>query len=113
MIQRGDVCWADLGPVSGSGPAKRRPVLLVQSDRYTASSLATVVVVVLTANTYLTEHPGNVFLPASSTGLPRDSVADVTQLLTLDKIELDRPVGQVEGRLMQDIDDGLRLVLGL
>jgi mRNA interferase MazF len=113
VIQRGDIYWVDLGDPAGSRPAKRRPVLVVQSNFYNASRLATVIAVVITSNTSLAALPGNVFLPAISTGLRRDSVANATAVLTLDKAELDEPVGQAPEALMHELDQGLRQVLGL
>ncbi|MCP3797932.1 type II toxin-antitoxin system PemK/MazF family toxin [Allokutzneria sp. A3M-2-11 16] len=113
VIERGGIHWADLGEVDGSKPAKRRPVLVVQANPYNASRLATVLVAVLTSNTRLATAPGNVFLPASVTGLPRDSVANVTALVTLDKSDLTGRAGEVPMSLMRDVDAGLRRVLGL
>ncbi|GAA4027276.1 type II toxin-antitoxin system toxin endoribonuclease MazF6 [Allokutzneria multivorans] len=113
VIERGGIHWADLGEVDGSKPAKRRPVLVVQADPYNASRLATVLVAVLTSNTKLATAPGNVFLPASVTGLSRDSVANVTALVTLNKSDLTGRVGEVPMSLMRDVDAGLRRVLGL
>ena len=113
MIRRGDIHWADLGEPAGSRPAKRRPVLVVQSPPYNASRLATVVAAVVTSNTGLAAMPGNVFLPAVATGLPRDSVVNVTALVTLDKEELGRAVANVPDALMLQVDQGLRGVLGL
>lgn len=113
MIQRGAIYWVDLGEPVGSRPAKRRPVLVVQSEPYNASRLATVVAAVITSNTGLAAMPGNVFLPAIATGLPRDSVVNVTALVTLNKDELEGPVGVVPAGIMRDVDRGLRRVLGL
>ncbi len=113
MIARGGIYWADLGEVAGSRPAKRRPVLVVQSDAYTASDLATVQGVVITSNTSLAAMPGNVFLPAPVTGLRRDSVANVTALVTLDKADLVRQAGEVPAYLLDEVDQGLRRVLDL
>ncbi|WP_312868051.1 type II toxin-antitoxin system PemK/MazF family toxin [Amycolatopsis pithecellobii] len=113
MIARGDVYWVDPGPAVGNRPAKRRPVLVVQAGPYNSSRLATVLAVVITSNTGLAAMPGNVFLPSVATGLPRDSVVDVTALVTLNKDELEGPVGSVPGNLMHDVDQGLRRVLGL
>lgn len=113
MIQRGDLYWVDLGEASGSAPAKRRPVVVVQSDPFNASRLATVLAVIITSNTALAAMPGHAFLPAAATGLPRDSVANVTALVTLDKDDFDEPVGQVPDYLMRDVDEGLRKVLDL
>lgn len=113
MIERGAVHWADLGDVVGSRPAKRRPVLVVQADAYNRSKLATVLVAVLTSNTRLAVAPGNVFVPAAATGLPRDSVVNVTALVTLNKDDLAGEVGRVPPGLMRAVDAGLRQVLGL
>ena len=113
VIARGDVYWADLGEAEGSRPAKRLPVLVVQATSYNASRLATVIVAVITSNTALASMPGNVFLPAAVTGLPRDSVVNVTGLATLNKDDLDRPAGTVPGHVMREVDDGLRQVLAL
>lgn len=113
VIERGSVHWADLGEPEGSRPAKRRPVLVVQSDPYNASRLSTVLVAVLTSNTRLAAAPGNVFLPSAATGLPRDSVVNVTALVTLNKTDLAQRVGGVPFVLMRDVDAGLRQVLGL
>jgi mRNA interferase MazF len=110
---RGDVCWAELGEPRGSRPAKRRPVLVIQADPYNDSKLSTTLVAVITSNTGLAAMPGNVFLPAVASGLPKDSVLNVTALVTLDKADLDQPVGRLPSSLMTEIDRGLRRVLGL
>ena len=85
----------------------------MQSPPYNASRLATVVGTVITSNTGLAAMPGNVFLPAVATGLPRDSVVNVTALVTLNKEELGKPVANVPDSLMVEVDRGLRGVLGL
>ena len=113
MISRGEIFWADLGVAPGSRPAKRRPVLVVQSDPYNASRLATVIATVITSNTALATMPGNAFLPAAATGLPRDSVVNVTALVTLNKTDLTDRIGQLPVSLMQEVDRGLRRVLEL
>jgi len=113
VISRAEIYWADLGMPSGSRPAKRRPVLVVQSDPYNASRLATVLAAVITSNTALATMPGNVFLPATATGLPRESVVNVTALVTLNKADLTDRVGDVPPSLMGEVDRGLRRVLDL
>lgn len=113
MIQRGDVCWADLGEPRGSRPAKRRPVLVIQSDPYNASRLNTTLAAVITSNTSLAAMPGNVFVPAVASGLRKDSVVNITALVTLDKKDLDPAIGQLPASLMHEVDRGLRRVLGL
>jgi mRNA interferase MazF len=87
--------------------------VVVQAGAYNRSRLATVIAVVVTSNTRLATVPGNVFLPAVATGLPRDSVVNVTALVTLDKTDLERTVGRVPEGLMRQVDRGLRRVLGL
>jgi mRNA interferase MazF len=87
-------------------------VLVVQSASYNASRLATVIAAVITSNTALATMPGNVFLPAAVTGLPRDSVVNVTAIITLNK-DLGRVVGTVPVGLMREVDQGLRQVLAL
>jgi mRNA interferase MazF len=113
VTQRGSICWADLGEVRGSRPAKRRPVLVIQADPFNASRLNTTIAAVITSNTTLAAMPGNVFLPAVVSGLPEDSVVNVTALVTLNKADLQTPVGHVPESLMDDVNRGLRRALGL
>ncbi len=113
MIGRGGIYWANLGPPSGSRPAKRRPVLVISADTYNQSRLETVIAVVITSNTDLAVMPGNVFLPAAPTGLPRDSVVNVTGLVTLNKADLTDRVGDVPSSLRDEVDRGLRRILDL
>ena len=113
MITRGAIYWADLGAPLGSRPAKHRPVIVLSADTYNASRLATIVAAVVTSNTVLASMPGNVFLPAAATGLPRDSVVNVTALVTLNKTDLTEHVGDVPAALMSEVDRGLRRALDL
>ena len=113
MIERGGIYWADLGAPAGSRPAKCRPVLVISAETYNKSRLATVVAVVLTSNTDVATMPGNVFLPAAVTGLPRDSVVNVTAVVTLNKTELSERAGLAPLALLGEIDRGLRHVLDL
>jgi mRNA interferase MazF len=94
-------------------PAKRRPVLVVQADPYNASRLATTVAAVITSDTALAALPGNVFLPAAVSGLPRDSVINVTALATLDKADLTSRARRLPASLMDEVDRGLRRIFGL
>jgi mRNA interferase MazF len=113
VVERGQVWWAELGAPDGSEPGYKRPVLIVQSDAFNRSRVQTVIAVVLTSNVRLVDAPGNVFLPAKATGLPRDSVANVSQVITIDREFLMEPAGRVRGQFLKDVEDGLRLVLGL
>ena len=113
MIRRGDLCWADPGQPRGSAPAFRRPVVVVQAEPYNRSKLRTVVVAVLTTNQRFAAMPGNVLMPAALTGLPADSVVNVTQIATVDRTDLEDRIGAVPIWLMDEIDRGLRRVLAL
>lgn len=113
MIRRGDVWWADLPEPVGSEPGFSRPLLIVSGDTFNASRLHTVVGVMLTTSLHLTNAPGNVLLERRDTGLPRDSVANVTQITTLDKNALIERVGSLPGRAMERVEAGLRLMLEL
>jgi mRNA interferase MazF len=113
VVERGQVWWADLGEPSGSEPGFRRPLLVVQDDAFNRSRLRTVIAVVLTSNLRLVEAPGNVLIPARAAGLPKDSIANVSQVITIDRDFLTAPAGRLRGELLKNVESGLRLVLGL
>jgi len=112
-MNRGEIWWANLRAPRGSEPGYKRPVLIVQGDEFNRSGIRTVVVVILTSNLNLKLAPGNVLLPARSTRLPKDSVANVSQIVTLDKTFLCEHVGSLHREKMREVDEGLRLVLNL
>jgi len=112
-VQLGEVWWADLPEPAGSGPGYRRPVVVVQSDEFNRSRIQTVVVVAITSNMRLAAAPGNVEISRRGTGLLRESVVNVSQLLTLDKRILTKKAGKLSAAKMRDVQDGLRLVLAL
>ncbi len=112
MTAQGDVCWADLPDPVGSGPGFRRPVLVVQGDALNRSRLATVVCVPLTSNLQWRDAPGNVFLSARSTRLPKDSAANVSQIVTIDRSLLTERVGRVSAKQLELVLAGIDIVLG-
>ena len=112
-MKRGQLWWADLTDPAGSEPGFRRPVLIVQADSYNQSKLGTVVVASVTSNLRLRTMPGNLMIPALGSGLPRPSVANITQLSALDKRNLTEPIGELQPDLLPLLDNGLRLVLDL
>lgn len=113
MVARGEVWWADLGPKRGSAPAWRRPVLVVSADAFNRSAIKTVTVVALTSNLRLAAAPGNVSLAVGTAGLDRDSVANVSQVVTLNKRDLNERLGKLDRLKMGQVDAGLRLALSL
>ncbi|MCB0176421.1 MAG: type II toxin-antitoxin system PemK/MazF family toxin [Anaerolineae bacterium] len=113
VIERGEIWWASLPEPAGSEPGYRRPVLIIQSNDFNRSRIATVIAVVITSNTKLAQAPGNVFLPHKLTGLPKDSVANISQVVTVDKAFLTAKVGRIPLPVFEQIEKGLRLVLQL
>lgn len=112
-MQRGEIWWAELPDPTGATSGYRRPVVIVQADAFTQSRIATVIVVAVTSNLRLATAPGNVFLAARESGLPKDSVINVSQILTLDKTVLDTQVGHLAASTLIEVERGIRLVLEL
>ncbi len=112
-MKRGEVWWASLPEPTGSGPGFRRPVLVIQSNPFNESCIATVVVAAITSNLALADAPGNVRINKAESGLPRASVVNVSQVVTLDRTLLTKRVKLLPSKAMQQISAGLQLVLGL
>ena len=112
-FRRGAVWWAELPDAAGSGPGFRRPVVVVSADAFNASRIETVVVVVLTSNLRLADAPGNVRVRPKEAGLPTESVANVSQVLTVDKDVLTARAGQLRPATLEQVAAGLRLALDL
>ena len=112
VISQGEIWWADLAIPTGSAPGFRRPVVVVQGDALNRSRVATVVCVPLTSNLTWAEAPGNVLLPASMTRLPKDSVANTSQVITLDKSVLTDRVGKLSRAKLELVLAGIDTVLG-
>ena len=112
-MRRGEIWWASLPEPSGSGPGYPRPVVIIQDNRFNDSRINTAIVAVVTSNLGLAEVPGNVFLSIDESGLPKDSVVNVSQILTIDKALFTERVGLLPPETMAAVDGGLRLALGL
>lgn len=112
VIAQGEVWWADLPDPAGSGPGFRRPVVVVQGEAFNRSRITTVVCVPVTSNLRWADAPGNVLLPARSTGLPRDSVANVSQVVAVDRALLSERAGRLANRQLHLILAGIDVVLG-
>jgi mRNA interferase MazF len=112
VVRQGQVWWADLPVPVGSAPGYRRPVVVVQGDAFNRSRIAMIVCIPLTSNLRLADAPGNVLLPAASTGLPRDSVANVSQIYAVDRDFLIDEVGRIPRSALSEILSGIDVVLG-
>jgi mRNA interferase MazF len=112
VVAQGDVCWAEMSDPVGSGPGFRRPVVVIQGEALNRSRLATVVCVPLTSNLKWADAPGNVLLRSRTTGLPKDSVANVSQIVALDRSVLTHPVGRVPRKQIGLLFAGIDIVLG-
>jgi mRNA interferase MazF len=112
-VRRGEIWWASLPDPRGSERGYRRPVLIVQADAFNRSKIGTVIVGVISSNLTLSEAPGNLFFGRKDSGLKKDSVADVSQLITLDKRHLAGGVSKPTSKIQSILDEGLRLVLSV
>ena len=112
VISQGEIWWADLPVPEGSGPGFRRPVVVVQGDALNRSRIATVTCIPLTSNLKWALAPGNVRLSARITGLPKESVANVSQIIAIDKILLKGRVGKLPSLKLELLLSGIDLVLG-
>ncbi len=113
VVQRGEIWWASLPTPTGSGPGFRRPLVIVQSNDFNRSRINTIIAITVTSNLKLAGAPGNILLPAKSTGLPKNSVANISQIITVDKSFFTEKVGKLKAKQMQQLEEGLRLVLSL
>ena len=113
MIRRGDIWWSDMALPSGSESVHRHPVLVIQANEFNESRIKTAVAVVMTTNLRLAGAPGNVRCGSEETGLPRESVVNVSQVVTVDKELFTQRVGSVPTHVLSQVENGLRRVLGL
>ena len=113
MIRRGQIWWMDFAEPRGSEPGYRHPVLVLQRDEVNASRIGTVVVCVLTSNVALAKAPGNTLLPRRRTGLRHDSVANASQIVTVNRSDLEELIGTLPRGLMDAVDQGVRWFLQL
>lgn len=113
VIHRGEVWWANLPIPEASEPGYRHPVLIVQSNEFNQSLISTVVVAVITSNLHLSQAPGNILLPKRASRLPKDSVINVSQLVTIDKNCLSHRTVKLPEEIISEVEEGIRLVLSL
>ena len=113
MIRRGEIWWASLPTPTASEPGFRRPILVIQANSFNQSRIQTVVAVAITSNVKLAQAPGNVLLSAKGSGLPKPSVVNVSQIISLDKTFLEKRVKILAKRDLAMVEEGIRLVLSL
>ncbi len=113
MYRRGEIWWAWLPPPIGSEPGYTHPVVVLQGDRFNQSAISTVIIVSMTSNLWRADAPGNVLVPSAVSGLTRDSVVNVSQILAIDKDQFLERVGSLPSGVMAQIDTGVRLILSL
>ncbi len=113
VIKRGEIWWASLRKPSGSEPGYRRPLLVIQSDDFNRSRVNTVMAAVITSNLNLAKAPGNVLVKAKESGLQKDSVVNVSQVITVDKAFLTEKIGKLSSHQMEMVNNGLRLSMSL
>jgi mRNA interferase MazF len=112
-VKKGEIWWASLGEPAGSEPGFRRPVVIISANEFNNSLINTVLAAVVTSNTRLSEAPGNIFLEKKYSKLPKDSVINVSQIITLDKSFLEQKISKLNEHHIDQMDEGLKLVLDL
>jgi mRNA interferase MazF len=112
-MKRGEIWWASLSDPEGSAPGYRRPVLIIQANEFNESRINTLIAAVITSNVALATAPGNKILKARTSGLTRVSVVNVSQIITIDKRRLTEKVKRLDDGVLEEVEEGLRLVLGL
>lgn len=112
-MKRGEIWWAELGLPEKSEPGYKRPVLIIQADGFNDSKINTVVCIALTSNARLSDAPGNLLLSRKESKLSKESVVNVSQIVTLDKTILVEKVSTLPTEIMDRIEKGVLLVLGI
>ena len=112
-MKRGEIWWTNLGAPSGSEPGYRRPAVIVSANEFNKTTINTLIVVFLTTNAARARDHGNLWLTPRQTGLPQPSTLNITQISTVDRRVMSEKVGRLSDNIMAQIDDGLRLVMGL
>lgn len=113
VIKRGEIWWAELPDPEGSSPGYRRPMLIVQANEFNKSKINTVIAAVITTNIRLADAPGNILLSRKKSKLPKDSVINISQIVTVDKSFLTEKITALSPELIVRVDEGMRLVLQL
>jgi len=113
LLERGNIYWADIVTPRGSEPGYRRPIVIISANGFNTSRIGTVLAVAITSNTKLSNAPGNIFLSSEDSGLPKDSIINISQILTLDKSYIGEQITKLPRVVINDLENSLRLVLDL
>ncbi len=113
VIKRGQIWWAELPEPVGSEPGYKRPLLIIQSNDFNKSKISTIIAAVITSNIRLTAAPGNILLSTKKSKLPKESVINISQLITIDKSFLTEKISTLPTSIMAKVDEGVRLILQL
>lgn len=113
VVNRGEIWWAALPDPVGSTPGYKRPILIIQSNEFNKSKIHTLIAAVITSNIRLAAAPGNILLSAKNSKLPKESVINVSQIITIDCSFLTEKIHTLPGAIMAQVDEGLRLILKL
>jgi len=113
LLERGNIYWADIVTPRGSEPGYRRPIVIISANGFNTSRIGTVLAVAITSNTKLSNAPGNIFLSSEDSGLPKDSIINISQILTLDKSYIGEQITNLPRVVINDLENSLRLVLDL
>ncbi len=113
VIKRGEIWWAKLPEPVGSGPGHKKPLVIIQSNEFNSSNINTIIAVAITTNIHLAAAPGNILLSIKKSKLPKKSVVNISQLITIDKSFFTERIHTLSNKVMEQIDDGIRLVLKL
>jgi len=111
VIKQGDICWVDLGKPSGSEPGYRHPHLVIQNNVFNKSRINTVIVCSLTSNLQRAQSPGNVLMQKGEANLTKQSVINITQIFTVDKVDLTEKIGAISSERMAQIMEGIELLI--
>lgn len=112
-MKRGEIWWTSLSVPAGSEPGFRRPVVIISSNDFNRSRIRTIIAAVITSNLRLADAPGNILLPRKSSKLAKDSVINVSQIITIDKSFLDEKVSSLNPKVLSKLSEGLQLVLAI
>ena len=113
VIKRGEIWWAELPEPVGAGPGYKRPLVIIQSNDFNKSRINTIIAAAITSNIRLAAAPGNVLISSNKSKLPKESVINISQIITIDRSFLTEKAHTLSNKIMAQVDEGVLLVLKL